>query len=237
MADHSTPVDVRPEPRPDSNTGVRLAVLAPRSPDALTEEIELLAEDLIEEIGAAPGIPPLPAFVLGRAKPRVTELEPPSFETDVVAYLKQELDRVVRVHRDQTAYVTELEKVFEQRSQELLEADDREASLVRRFHAQTLRITELEQQVREQASQIQALQAALPPRPSQDSELLKIRGIGRKYARTLAALGVETLAALAALGDADVSRIEQQLRIRNGRIQRECWVQQAQALLATTPSD
>ena len=148
-------------------------------------------------------------------------------------HVQQELERLKRSYQDPMAYVSRLESVFARRSQELLEADEREAALVRRFREQLLRIAELERHVREQKEQIQELQAVLPQRPrGLDSELLRIRGIGPKYARALDALGLGSIASIAALSGADVQRIEQQLRIRNGRIQREQWVEQAQVLRA-----
>ena len=241
MADLPTPADVEPElgtRAPDSSTGVRFLR---RSSDSPTEEIELIAEDLVEEPHAAQArpksaIPPLPPAALDRVKARNGADPPtPGPDSDPITRLQHELERVKRMYRDQSTYLAELETVFARRSQELLEADEREATLVRRFRLQTWRIAELEHQAREQTSLIQQLQASLPRRPAQtsSSELLQIRGIGPKYAETLSALGVDTIAALAALGEGDVTRIEQQLRIRNGRIQRERWVEQAKALLPT----
>lgn len=145
----------------------------------------------------------------------------------------QALDRedLVRLYSEQCAYAAELETLLSRRSQELLEADEREAALVRRFRDQRRRIVELDRQLEEQSALIEQLRASLlkqPPPQPQVSELLSIRGIGPKYASTLSALGIETVAALAVLGHEDVDRIERQLRIRNGRIRRERWVEQAQ---------
>ena len=146
----------------------------------------------------------------------------------------QALDRddLVRLYSEQCAYAAELETLLSRRSQELLEADEREAALVRRFREQRLRIAELDRQLAEQSALIEQLRASLPKHESQPqtSELLSIRGIGPKYASTLSALGIETVAALAVLGIDDVDRIERQLRIRNGRIRRERWVEQAQQM-------
>ena len=152
---------------------------------------------------------------------------------DSLSVVQEELQRITGLQREQAAYLEQLEVVFARRSQELLEADEREAALVRRFREQIARIAELERHVREQKVQIQDLQAVLPQRPrGADSALLQVRGIGPKYAKALEALDLGSLEALASLNDADVQRIEQQLRIRNGRIRRERWVEQAQELLA-----
>lgn len=136
----------------------------------------------------------------------------------------------MRLYREQCAYAAELEALLSRRSQELLEADEREAALVRRFRYKTQRIVELERQVNEQGSLIEQLRASLPRHPPEASELLSIRGIGRKYATTLTALGIGTIAALAVLSGDDIERIEQQLRIRNGRVRRERWIEQARQL-------
>jgi predicted flap endonuclease-1-like 5' DNA nuclease len=223
MANVSTPVDVQPESRPESSTGVRVTVRARSNPDAPTEEIVVLSDYLVDEPTAQPRSPVLP------------ELPPLPGLANPTAVLESELDRVTRLYHQQRAYVTELETVLSRRSQELLEADEREAVLVRRFHLQTLRIAELERQAREQNTSIEQLQASLPKRPAEASQLLSIRGIGPKYARTLSALGVTTVEELAALTEDDVNRIEHQLRIRNGRIRRERWVEQAQQLAPLTP--
>lgn len=165
--------------------------------------------------------------------PHQSDVDAPAVAAFVHA--QRELERLKHSYQDPSAYVSRLETAFARRSQELLEADEREAALVRRFREQMLRIAELERRVREQKSQIEELRAVLPPRPrGLDSELLRIRGIGPKYARALEALGLGTISAIAALSSADVQRIEQQLRIRNGRIHREHWVEQAQALQRDT---
>jgi predicted flap endonuclease-1-like 5' DNA nuclease len=224
MANQSTPAEVEPESPSESSTGLRVAARIRSTRDAPTEEIDLLSPDVVEEpartarTSSVPSLPPLPV------------------SANPLSQLQLELERVTRVHREQGLYVTELETVLARRSHELLEADEREASLVRRFHLQTMRVAELDRQVREQNTLIEQLQAVLPKRPIATSELLSIRGIGPKYARTLSALGVATIAALAALSVDDVNRIEQQLRIRNGRIRRERWVEQAQQHLASASS-
>ncbi len=147
-------------------------------------------------------------------------------------------DDLIRLYSEQCAHAAKLENLLSLRSQELLEADEREAALVRRFRTQLQRIAELDRQVQAQNETIAQLRAALPaqqPAPVSVSapgvsELLSIRGIGPKYARTLNALGIETIAALAVLSVEDVERIERELRIRNGRIRRERWIEQAQQI-------
>lgn len=59
--------------------------------------------------------------------------------------------------------------------------------------------------------------------------LRAVRGIGPAIERQLKALGIDSLAKLAQLGDADIERIDGQLKFP-GRIRRDQWVEQAKAL-------
>jgi predicted flap endonuclease-1-like 5' DNA nuclease len=236
MADNSTPADVQPERRRESSTGVRMALRMRSNPDTPTEEIEVIADYLVEEPRPSartaalskPSAPPVVPPKLNGHALATPSIPPLPVSANPPAHSQLELERVTREHCEAVAQVAELEIMLSRRSQELLEADEREAVLVRRFHLQTLRLAELDRQVREQKTLIEQLQSALPKRPPEASELHSIRGIGPKYARALSALGVSTIGSLAALSDDDVNRIEQQLRIRNGRIRRERWVEQAQ---------
>jgi predicted flap endonuclease-1-like 5' DNA nuclease len=243
MADPTFPAATAPDAVRESFTGVHVALHAQGDLDASADDtIELCADDLIydRESRARSGIPPLPAARRAQYASQASALSldlalSPPMAAASYAWFRLELERVMRLQQKQARYVAELERVLAQRSQELLDVDEREAALVRILQRQTLRVGELERKVREQAERIQELHAALPPRrrvAGAESELLRIRGIGPNYARALDALGCGTLAAIAALSDADVARIASQLRIRNGRIQRERWVAQAQALMA-----
>lgn len=84
--------------------------------------------------------------------------------------MQLELERISELNRTQAASIAELETLLERRSQELLEADEREAALVRRFHLQTLRIADFERDAREQAALIEQLKAAQPPTPAKASK-------------------------------------------------------------------
>ena len=61
-------------------------------------------------------------------------------------------------------------------------------------------------------------------------DLRRVRGIGPAMKRELAAYGVRTLAELAALDDARIDTLDQELKFP-GRIRRERWVEQARELL------
>jgi len=248
-------VDVVSTSGEESASSIRIAVSIRRNDDAPTEEIELLADELVEFEPAEPApffarirsrIPPLPPL-FGRRTRRPPPLAagPSSVGTDTseMVQLRLDVDRLLSRQRDSDAYLCELEKTYQQRSQELLEADRREAALTSRVHQQALRMAELEQQLQEKNLLVVQLQAAgspaLPPPAARvpaaavsKDELLRIRGIGPSYAQALRALGVGSLAAVAAWSEADVSMIAERLNIKIRRIRRDRWVEQARTLLA-----
>lgn len=110
--------------------------------------------------------------------------------------------------------------MFAQRSEALVAAETREASLL-------ARIEQLEAQVRELQ---QAREAPSPAKPARD-DLRRIRGIGPGYERALLALGVDSFVAIASWTEADVARISETLGIRPGRIERDRWTAQARELI------
>jgi len=71
-----------------------------------------------------------------------------------------------------------------------------------------------------------------PVAPSRADDLKRISGIGPKLEQALNRLGISTFAKLAALSDADVARIDEQLGL-NGRIARDAWIVQAKQNLET----
>jgi predicted flap endonuclease-1-like 5' DNA nuclease len=236
----------------ESVTGIRIAVRMRRSDDAPTEEIELLADELVDADQAQlalsgddcaptpasmPPLPPVAALRVSRPRAAPQLVCPPAgqavqpVDRSEPAQLRLDLERSRR-QREDGAYLRDLEKVYAQRCQELLEADRREASLASRVHQQALRIVELERQLHAQSALVEQPQAAATQRVAQGTdELLRIRGIGSSYARALRALGVDSLAAIAAWGPADVSEISRRLNIKSSRIQRDRWIEQARTLL------
>lgn len=246
-------VDVPSTTRRRSVSAVRIAVSMRRSEDAPSEEIELLADELIEDDPSPPAallarirsrIPALPRWFRRRLNlPLVaaapSTATPPASE---LAELRLDIDRLLSRMRDRDAYLDELERIYQQRSAELLEADRREADLTSRVHRQALHIAELERQLQDRNLRILQLQAACslalpahalqpPAAGSGKDELLRIRGIGPSYAQALRTLGVDSLAAIAAWSPCDVSAIAKRLNIKTRRIQRDRWIEQARALL------
>lgn len=126
------------------------------------------------------------------------------------------LERLARQMRERDAYLSELESMFAQRSEALVAAEAREASLL-------ARVEQLEAQVRE------LQQPAASAAPARD-DLRRIRGIGPGFERSLHALGVDSFRAIASWTEADVARIGEALDIRAGRIQRDRWIEQAREL-------
>ena len=75
--------------------------------------------------------------------------------------------------------------------------------------------------------------ADMPAPPAdQESELLRIKGLGPKLADQLQSLGVSRLEQIAAWDDAEIDRIDAQLGRFQGRIRRDDWPTQARLLAA-----
>jgi predicted flap endonuclease-1-like 5' DNA nuclease len=82
----------------------------------------------------------------------------------------------------------------------------------------------------------EAIQALAEPAPAAvaptDDELLRIKGLGPKLAEQLRALGIVSLAQIAAWDDADIDNIDARLGRFQGRIRRDDWPAQAKLLTA-----
>lgn len=65
----------------------------------------------------------------------------------------------------------------------------------------------------------------------QQDDLVRINGIGPVIATKLNQLGIYTFAQISRFSEADMARIDEVLQLFPGRVQRENWVTQAQALL------
>ena len=81
--------------------------------------------------------------------------------------------------------------------------------------------------------------APAPPAPAdapaatgEADDLLRIKGLGPKLAERLRALGVTSLAQIAAWDDGEIDRIDAQLGRFQGRIRRDDWREQARLLTA-----
>jgi predicted flap endonuclease-1-like 5' DNA nuclease len=83
---------------------------------------------------------------------------------------------------------------------------------------------------------------ATAPAPAQSTEepgaeLLRIKGVGPKLADQLRALGITSLAQIAAWDDAEIDRIDAQLGRFQGRIRRDNWPEQARLLTSGDLAD
>ncbi|MGE3691835.1 MAG: hypothetical protein AB7F98_10685 [Novosphingobium sp.] len=77
---------------------------------------------------------------------------------------------------------------------------------------------------------VEAASAKPQPAPAAAGELARIKGLGPKLQALLAALGVTSLAQIAAWSEEDIDRIDGQLGTFAGRIRRDNWVEQAKYL-------
>ena len=74
---------------------------------------------------------------------------------------------------------------------------------------------------------VEAVPAGAPP-PEQSDDLKLIAGIGPALEKKLRACGILSFRQLAALGDADIDRVEAAIK-SFGRIRRDDWIGQARA--------
>jgi len=96
-----------------------------------------------------------------------------------------------------------------------------------------LRLVELEGKLAERDRQLEELGRTRSDSrpPSERGGLRAIRGIGPAYERALLALGITSVAQVAAFSTADVARIAPLIKARVDRIERDDWVGQAKRLL------
>lgn len=72
--------------------------------------------------------------------------------------------------------------------------------------------------------------AALPAPDPAALDIRQLKGVGDKFAQALAAIGLGSVAALAAMDDAAVAQADTGLGVFNGRLKRDRLVEQAQLL-------
>jgi predicted flap endonuclease-1-like 5' DNA nuclease len=159
-----------------------------------------------------------------------------------------EISRLRAQLRARDAYVVGIERALDEWTGQLSAAGIHHANdlaeLVGRARGHAYRVAELEAELKQLAEQNAALQAAAgatqsgkdqaakggEERAEDDSPLRRVRGIGRRYAKQLEALGIVHVDQIAAWTNADVARIAGELHIQPSRIKRECWIEQARAL-------
>lgn len=155
-----------------------------------------------------------------------------------------EISRLKAQLRARDAYVVEIERALDEWTGHLsaagIQSSEDLVNLLGRARGHAFRVAELEAELKElsaeKAELVNAAHVAQESAP-QASELLpdnsplrRVRGIGRRYAKQLEALGIVNVKQIAAWTNADINRVAAQLRIQPSRIKRENWIEQARAL-------
>ena len=113
-------------------------------------------------------------------------------------------------------------------------ARDDAARLERELAAAKAQVRPLAEEVdrlkRELVRARRAEPAALPAPDPTALDIRQLKGVGDKFAQALAAIGLGSVAALAAMDDAAVAQAETGLGVFNGRLKRDRLVEQAQLL-------
>jgi predicted flap endonuclease-1-like 5' DNA nuclease len=159
-----------------------------------------------------------------------------------------EISRLKAQLRARDAYVVEIERALDAWTGQLAasgihSAEDLE-HLLGRARGHAFRVAELEAEVERLGAENAELASATAnvvlssteavqdagTASADSSPLRRVRGIGRRYAKQLEALGVVNVQQIAAWTNADVNRVAGQLRIAPARIKKEGWIEQARAL-------
>lgn len=155
-----------------------------------------------------------------------------------------EISRLKAQLRARDAYVVEIERALDEWTGHLaaagIQTSDDLVNLVGRARGHAFRVAELEAQLKELSAEKAELAAAAAASAvaavqsgegqPDNSPLRRVRGIGRRYAKQLEALGIVNVKQIAAWTNADINRVAAQLRIQPSRIKREGWIEQARAL-------
>jgi predicted flap endonuclease-1-like 5' DNA nuclease len=156
-----------------------------------------------------------------------------------------EISRLKAQLRARDAYVVGIERALDEWTGQLSAAGihnaDDLAALAGRARGHAYRVAELGLELKQLAEQNAQLQAAgvtqeaaakssEEPPMDDESPLRRVRGIGRRYAKQLEALGIVHVDQIAAWTNADIARVAGELHIQPSRIKRECWIEQARAL-------
>jgi predicted flap endonuclease-1-like 5' DNA nuclease len=160
-----------------------------------------------------------------------------------------EISRLKAQLRARDAYVVEIERGLDEWTTQLAAAGIHSAEdlvqLLGRARGHAYRVAELEAEVQQlkAGAGVDAPSVSAEPATSDapgvpvsehkaldSGKLRRVRGIGRRYAKQLEALGITNVKQIAAWTNADVSRVAGQLKIQPSRIKREAWIEQARAL-------
>jgi len=155
-----------------------------------------------------------------------------------------EISRLKAQLRARDAYVVEIERALDEWTTQLAAAGIHSAEdlvqLLGRARGHAYRVAELEAELQLLKTQspagpaepVEAPSAAPEAQkaPSDSGKLRRVRGIGRRYAKQLEALGITHVKQIAAWTNADINRVAGQLKIQPSRIKRESWIEQARTL-------
>jgi predicted flap endonuclease-1-like 5' DNA nuclease len=155
-----------------------------------------------------------------------------------------EISRLRAQLRARDAYVVEIERALDEWTGQLAAAGIHSADdlvqMLGRARGHAFRVAELEAQLSQLSAEHAELTAAVETpdsaiaasaeAASDNSPLRRVRGIGRRYAKQLEALGIVHVKQIAGWTNADINRVAAQLKIQPSRIKREAWIEQARAL-------
>lgn len=116
---------------------------------------------------------------------------------------------------------------------ELAQAQEQRNRLLTRLMETERRVQSLQAELKQRDARIAELQAGVARAPD---DLKRIQGIGASFEERLHAEGIERFAQIAEWTLADLERLAPRLKTTPGRIMRDSWVEQAQALVAAQAS-
>ena len=153
-----------------------------------------------------------------------------------------EISRLKAQLRARDAYVVEIERALDEWTTQLAGAGIHNAEdlvqLLGRARGHAYRVAELEAELQQlkrsvavpsEAAHVPSAPDALKVVPD-SGKLRSVRGIGRRYAKQLEALGISNVKQIAAWTNADINRVAGQLKIQPSRIKRDGWIEQARTL-------
>jgi predicted flap endonuclease-1-like 5' DNA nuclease len=148
-------------------------------------------------------------------------------------FLRERIARLEENDLKRQARLAEIEESIEELAQlqrELAELGHAESIGVRLDALEKLVLHTGDQEAKLRREVASLRDSVAPPPPTGD-DLTRIKGVGPKFARSLADMGITTFAQVAAWTEADLTRVADQLGIKAQRIEKAGWVAAAAALI------